>query len=189
MVAGIGSSDDTLKTMMTQLFSKMNKADTDGTSGLSKDELSSVNAGEDVGGAAFLSSLEEQFDELDSDKDGQLSFEEISNAKPPAGPMGPPPGMSMGSSEGEDEEENSYSSLLDAISEAVTSSLDKNGDGVVSMEEILAAANSDDSSKNSEEASESGNSIKNLASNFLQKLISSYEDGGDSLLSSLTSVA
>lgn len=99
MVSGIGNTtDDNIQLLMAQLYQKMNAADTDGTVGLSIDELSSVDAGDDIGGSAFLKSLNEQFDTLDADGNGQLTSDEISSAKPPVGQMGPPPWLSMESS-------------------------------------------------------------------------------------------
>src|SRR5574344_665015 len=99
MVSSISDSDSSLQTMMMQLMQKMSSADTDGTEGLSLNELSSVDAGDDVGGAAFVKSLEDQFDTLDADGNGELSSEEMANAKPPEQPMGPPPGMNLNSSD------------------------------------------------------------------------------------------
>lgn len=95
MLSSISSSaEDSIQLMMAQMLQKMNSADTDGSSGLSKDELSSIDTTGDIGGSAFLKSLVDQFSSLDSNGDGQLSSEEISLAKPP---MGPPPGMEIDS--------------------------------------------------------------------------------------------
>ena len=41
--------------------------------GLSKDELSSIEAGKGANGSAFINSLTEQFNNLDVDGNGQLS--------------------------------------------------------------------------------------------------------------------
>lgn len=80
-----GAASDNIQLMMSQMFQKMQSADTDGISGLSKSELSSIDSSNDAGGTAFLKSLTNQFDKLDSDGDGQLSKSEIASAKPPEG--------------------------------------------------------------------------------------------------------
>lgn len=97
MVSSISSSESNIQQMMALMLQQMGSADTDGISGLSKTELSSVDAGGDIGGSAFLKSLTEQFDSLDTDGSGQLSSEEISKAMPPKGAMGPPPGLPIDS--------------------------------------------------------------------------------------------
>ena len=219
MVSKISGNDDTMQLLMAQLYSKMNAADTDGTSGLSKNELSSVDAGDDVGGSAFLKSLTDQFDELDTDKDGQLSSSEISKAKPQE-PMGPPPGMNL------DDSDDSSTSFIDSLLKAYTQDNDSNGDGSISAAELVSKnsngiksesisdfisdnfdnydTNSDgalskdelktamhDAIKSSAKSENSGDSemnsgetFKNMAASFVQKLLDSYKDGS---LSSLTS--
>lgn len=98
MVSSISSTaNDSIQLMMAQMFQKMNAADTDGTAGLSKAELSSIDSGNDFVGSAFLKSLSSQFDSIDADGNGQLSASEIASAKPPSGPMGPPPGLNLDS--------------------------------------------------------------------------------------------
>lgn len=52
-------------------------ADTDGTEGLSKDELSSVDTGGDQVQANFVNTLVKNFKTIDSDGNGQLSQREI----------------------------------------------------------------------------------------------------------------
>lgn len=100
MVSSISSTaNDSIQLMMAQMFQKMNAADTDGTAGLSKAELSSIDSGNDLGGSAFLKSLSSQFDSIDADGNGQLSASEIASAKPPSGPMGPPPGLNLDSTD------------------------------------------------------------------------------------------
>jgi len=94
LVTSISSSNSSqIQELMAEMRKKMSDANTDGTDGLSKDELSSVDAGDDVGGANFLSSLQKNFDKIDSDSDGQLTDGEIEAAKPKGPPMGPPAGM------------------------------------------------------------------------------------------------
>lgn len=95
MVTGINSADSgKMQLMMAQFYQKLNAADTDGTKGLSLDELSSVDTTKDAGQTVFLKSLTEQFNKLDTDSNGQLSISEIAKAKQPA-PMGPPPGLDL----------------------------------------------------------------------------------------------
>lgn len=147
MVSAINQNEDSIQMMMAQLYSKMNAADTDGTAGLSKDELSSVNAGGDDLSNMFLKSLTSQYDKLDEDKDGQLNASEISKALPQEPQLGPPPGMN----------------------------LDGSDDVVSQMAEKFLQNKSDNSIKDS---------VKDLASSFVQKLIDSYKNGG---LSDLTS--
>lgn len=203
MVASIGSSDSNMQMLMAQMYAKMNKADTDGTSGLSKDEMSSIDTSDDVGGAAFLQSLNDQFSTLDTDQNGQLSSDEISKAKPTQqqdAPMGPPPGMmiegldssSSTSSSSDSSSSDTYSDLLNSLVDSITSSLDTNKDGTVSLEELQNAIsggksdNATDSSATTADASNTtsnsgdsssssfGDTLKDLSGNFLQKLISSY---------------
>lgn len=101
MVSSISNdSNDIMAFLMQQMQQKMKTADTDGVTGLSQTELSSIDTSDDNGGAAFLKTLSEQFDTLDKNGDGQLSTEEISLASPmQSEPMGPPPGMSLDSNE------------------------------------------------------------------------------------------
>ena len=78
MVTGIiGSSSNQIQQLMAEMMKKMKSADTDGTSGLSKNELSSINTDNDPGGARFLKELSKNFDKIDSNSDGQLSKSEI----------------------------------------------------------------------------------------------------------------
>lgn len=93
-----GTSEDNIQMMMAQMLQKINSADTDGITGLSKSELSSIDTSGNQGGTSFLKSLENQFDKLDTDGDGELSSEEISKAIPKREHMGPPPGLSLDAS-------------------------------------------------------------------------------------------
>lgn len=138
MTSSISStSQDSIQLMMAQMFQKMNAADTDGTKGLSKDELLSIDTSGDIGGSAFLQSLEKQFDSLDADGNGELSSDEISSAKPPTGgPMGPPPGMSIESS---DNSANSTSTTSTISSTDSTSSTQKESLVEELLEKLLAS--------------------------------------------------
>lgn len=102
MTVNINSIDtDNIQLMMAQMYQKLNAADTDGVSGLSKKELSSVNVGDDIGGAAFLKTLNEQFDALDKDKNGELTAKEIFPQDLLKKQMGPPPGLEIASKHSE----------------------------------------------------------------------------------------
>lgn len=130
MTSSISStSDDLVQLMMQQMMQKMSNADTDGVKGLSQEELASIDSFDDVGGSAFLKTLTEQFDTLDSDGDGQLTTEEISSVKPPSEPMGPPPGMSFDSTSTEDDEAVDFYGSVDETDKsaetAATQSTDK----------------------------------------------------------------
>lgn len=95
MVSAIsGSSSDEMKILAQDLLNKIKNADKDGIEGLSKSELSSINTGNSTHEADFLSILNDNFDKIDTDADGQLTNEEISAIKPPP-PMGPPPGLQI----------------------------------------------------------------------------------------------
>ncbi len=59
--------------------------DTDGTAGLSKDELSSIDTGSDTKEANFVKNLTDNFDKIDTNKDGQLSTDEIKASRPKGG--------------------------------------------------------------------------------------------------------
>lgn len=162
MVSSINSSDSNgLQQLMAQMYQKMNSADTDGTKGLSKSELSSVDAGSDVGGAAFLKSLNDQFDSIDADGNGQLSASEISSAKPPQsgiggmGAMGPPPGLEI---EGSVEETSTKASTDATSSTSSTSSTDStSSDSIETLLEKLMAKILEEIS-NVQKKAESGNS-------------------------------
>lgn len=82
MVSGINNAAEDSIQLMAQMYQQLNKADTDGVSGLSKGELSSINTGNDVGKADFLKALQEQFDALDTDGNGQLTADEIAKLEP-----------------------------------------------------------------------------------------------------------
>jgi len=136
MISSIqNSASDSIQQMMALMMQNMGAADTDGTKGLSKSKLASVDAGRDVGGSAFLKSLTEQFDALDADSNGQLSSEEIASAKPPEVPMGPPPGLELDKSE----ETDSTDATSDTTSTSATSSTDKASSTDSIMQQILEA--------------------------------------------------
>lgn len=163
MVSSINSNDsDNMQLLMVQMYQKVNAANTDGIAGLSKGELSSIDMGNDVGGAAFMKSLSEQFDALDSDGNGQLTANEVSAAKLPTDPMGPPPGLNIASSDDDDS-----TNLTGSVSATGSSSTD------------------------STSSASSSNSMEDLISSLLEKLLQSlsqsFNNNGDSTSSGLTS--
>jgi len=169
MVSSINNGgSDNMQLLMAQMFQKMNAADTDGVSGLSKSELSSIDTGSDKGGTGFLKSLSDQFDSLDADGNGQLSSDEIASAKPQGPPpMGPPPGMTIDSSDSDSD------SLTGSVSS--TDSTDSTG------------------STDSTSSTSSSNSMESLIENLLEKLLASlsqsYGQGGDSTASNSDKVS
>lgn len=219
------NNNNSIQLMMAQMFQKMQTADTDGTKGLSKDELSSIDSGSDVGGAAFLKSLTNQFDELDADGNGQLSESEIASAKPPEGEP-------VSGSKKRDSIEELVEKLLQEALQAMSDkfkhtsnettsnsvqkvdlstadtdgtkglsvaelssvdtskdagkanfvnnlisnfkTLDKDGDGQLTQNEIQAAK----TTSQMELGSEIGKTLGQLSAAFAQKLISSYQGSG-----------
>jgi len=157
MVSSIGGSNsDYIQQLMAQMMKNMSAADTDGTAGLSKTELSSIDTGSDKGGAGFIKALNAKFDKIDSDTNGQISQEEIVAVKPSRPPMGPPPGLSIedlftssdtdgtaGLSKDElatadKTADNGVGNFIEKMT-ANFDSIDTNKDGQISPEEIEAA--------------------------------------------------
>lgn len=165
--------------MIAAMQKKMQEADTDGKQGLSKEEISSVEAINDKGGSHFLNALSQNFDKIDGDGDGQLSKDEIKAAEPSKPPMGPPPGMMM---QGPPPSGDAESALTETYDE-----LDTNEDGEVSIQERIAGqdAEKDSSQKTglSETKSNSG------LSSYAAKLLSNYQKGSSESLSSFDFVA
>lgn len=124
MVSSIDYADsNAVQLAMAAMYQKLNAANTDGIAGLSKDELSSIDAGSDKGGSAFLKSLTDQFDQLDADGNGQLSGKEIASAKP-KGQMGPPPGLEIGSTNSSSSS-NSIDDIIKKLLKKLEDELDK----------------------------------------------------------------
>ena len=195
MVSSINSTDsDDMQQMMALMYQKIGAADKDGIAGLSKGELASVNAGNDVGGSAFLKSLTAQFDVLDADKNGQLSSEEIASAKPP-GQMGPPPGLQLESSVSTDSTQStgSVDSVLQKLLEALMKSFmdsyskednSKSADAVTSL---TATADTDKTKGVSlaelASVNTSGNTTQAKFVNDLMQNFANYDKDGDGQLS------
>lgn len=162
MTTSINCSDsDSIKQMMALMFQKMKAADADGTSGLSKSELSSIDAGEDFGGADFLKSLNAQFDSLDADGNGQLSTKEIASAKPLSGPMGPPPGLNITSDE---DSTDLTGSVATTKTNDTTASAASTGDLLASLLEKLLKALSDSYPKGDDSSSSNAGKATSLVS-------------------------
>lgn len=111
--------------------------DADGDGALSQEEF--VAGAQDKAAAGDSKVLEEAFSALDTDENGTLSEEEFTSALAagPAGASGPPPGGPPPGSSGISEEEDSTSSVYD--------SRDTNEDGIVSLDELLAAQSDEES--------------------------------------------
>lgn len=149
MVSSITSSTSTMT--MQQLFadmkSKMSAADTDGTQGLSKQELSSIDTGGNAQESNFLKALSDNFDKLDANSDGQLSGSEIKAGRPHHhGHMGPPPGMDIESSDSTDStnstdatnstdstNSNSTIGIMDSLIKQLIAALEKAEAGISSQ--------------------------------------------------------
>lgn len=77
MVSGMYSIDPGSITQCFQLYNKMKSANTDGIEGWSKSELASINTGSNSANSDFLHALSENFDKLDSDGNGEITRDEI----------------------------------------------------------------------------------------------------------------
>ena len=115
-----------------QMQQKFQAADTDGVTGLSQEELSSLSEqfkSEGKENTPFVDKLQENFEQFDSNSDGQLTKDEVQSGmeaagmRPPGGhpPGGPPPGMFEDDMQGgimsqaTDEEESYIDKLLESI--------------------------------------------------------------------------
>lgn len=188
MVSSIGSSDDfSTQQLYATLFKKLGAADTDGTKGLSKTELSTIDFEGNVEGSAFLKSLNEQFEDLDTDKNGQLSADEISMVSS-SDNFGPPPGLELESSE--DSTSNNLDTIKkikEASTEAFLGSYADSDDEASKVESLISSADADNSKgltadelSAAQVKSGSGKSdfISDLAKNF-----GKYDANGDGELS------
>lgn len=164
MVSSISSSESDIQQMMALMLQQMGSANTDGISGLSKTELSSIDASGDIGGSAFLKSLTEQFDSLDTDGSGQLSSEEISKAMPPKGAMGPPPGLPI-DSDGDGD-------LMDAINSPKD-----------------AKKTESTNSTSATDTSSSGSSLSDAIEQLISSLLESFSESFDKSSSSTSNEA
>jgi len=125
VIEGVGFSQTQMMAQLhQQMRQKFQAADTDGTKGLSKDELSSLSEKFKTEGKSettFLEKLQKGFDRLDADGNGQLTAAEVDAGGKKAGmppPSGPPPGMfadEKQSSTSTQDEENYWNKLLNSI--------------------------------------------------------------------------
>ncbi len=167
MVSGITGydNDDMLQLMLNNIQPKLDKADTDGINGLSADELASIDAKDD----GFLKTLKEQFSKIDTDSNGQITTEEIKNSLSAQnqGQMGPPAGMQIQTSDNSEQEY--VSSLLNSIKTRHMQS------GKNSFLQTLENNGVMDNLKNV---------AGDMASSFVNKLISNHQNGGLSTVAS-----
>lgn len=215
MVSSLSSSNSSyLQELMAQMMNKMSAADTDGTAGLSKTELSTIDTGDDQGGNGFLKALQNNFKKMDTDGNGELTSEEFEAAKPPKGKMGPPPGMSIenltstGDKDGveglsKDElssintnDKNGTANLIDNLIENFDA-LDTNQDGQLSAEEIQAEKPEEPTKK--AESATSGSTqddsafenakdqIGKFSDFFVKQLVNAYKENASSFSSTLGS--
>lgn len=84
MTSSISSNASFAQSYMDKMYEKlMDKTSTDGTAGLTKDELSSLGNsnksvdGTEIGGSTFFKALSEEFNSLDKNEDGKLTADEI----------------------------------------------------------------------------------------------------------------
>ena len=126
MVSGINQTDDkSLQLLALQMQEKINNADTDGISGLSRKELSSINTDDNLDAEAFLKTLSKEFDKLDKNQDGQLSTDEILNSSFKE-QLGPPLGFSFEPLNGKKDVQSFAAKALNKINEDVKGSELKN---------------------------------------------------------------
>lgn len=171
MVSSIGSSSqDDIYLMMSQLLQQMSAADTDGVSGLSKNEISSINTGGDAGGSAFLQALTNQFDTLDANGDGSLSTGEIASFK---GPMGPPPGMSIDSGDNSDS-----ASLSGSVS--TTDDLSNSDDAVGGTEKSNSTTTTGTTSTDADYSASTSDLVENLLEALMQQFSESFDSNNES---------
>lgn len=159
MVSSTSTASSGIEQLMMSMYQKMSAADTDGITGLSKNELSSIDTGSDTGGTAFLKALTDKFDSLDTDGNGELSASEISAAKPHhMGHMGPPPGMDLGSTDSANQ------------ADAVDSTTSADSTGSTNSNNPISA-------------------IENWIETMLENLLASLQNGADSTTSDAQSAA
>lgn len=103
MVQSISNAEAGIQKLMTQMVQNLNNADTDGVKGLSKEELNSIDAKNNIAGAGFAKFLSSQFEKIDTDENGQLSAKEIASSKPlgQLGKLGAPTGLELNQNKSE----------------------------------------------------------------------------------------
>lgn len=159
----VQESDASRDARSAEIFSG---ADADGEGSLTAEELAAdmaAHAPPGASGSADTSSMaSDLISNADSDGDGALSLDEFKAAAPSGPPPGgPPPGgpPPSGSADSEDSSSSTTSSS--------TNALDTNGDGKVSMSELLTSLQSVDESSDGFSAE-----VSDLLSQLLEKLTS-----------------
>lgn len=195
MVSSTSATSGGIEQLMMAMYQKMNAADTDGITGLSKDELSSIDTGNDVGGTAFLKMLNDKFDSLDADGNGELSGSEIAAARPHRGHMGPPPGLQLESSDSSDST-NSMGSIKDMIENVFDKALESMSEGLDKLSSADSANMADSLTKSADKDNNNSLSASELSSidtskdsdkaDLVSRLIKNfnkYDTNGDGQLS------
>lgn len=206
MVSCIGAEAANMHQLMAEVMQKMNAADTDGVKGLSKDELSSITSVSGSGGNSFIESLNQRFEEIDGDANGQLTFDEIAKSKISEEPMGPPPGLDIDSEQAEEldktlvgkteqtssetSKENMLDKIIQALVDAFTDSYKKQDskEQAPSVSELTKSADANNDKGLSLDELSSVDTPKNPKTasviNDLIKNFGSYDLDGDGILSS-----
>lgn len=168
MVSKIGNlATDSIQLMMSQMMQKMTTADADGSKGLSKSELSSIDTNDGSGGAAFLKSLSDQFDALDTNGNGELSANEITKAKSPLCTINLPEGFTL-EPKSEDISDSSSTSTTDSTTSCCSNSNETIQDLIqkIMLKVTESLTNNTDSDKNKNEAENifEAKTVKSLSS-------------------------
>jgi Ca2+-binding EF-hand superfamily protein len=136
-VGGFGQFDTSMISQMRQRF--FNKLDSNGDGSIDKTEFA------DVFNGTSGTSADDIFSKLDANGDGSISKDELSAAmdkvdenmkKNP-----PPPPMGMMGGNGPSDATSSSNSTDENKNTQIFNSLDTNGDGYISLDELLAAHN------------------------------------------------
>lgn len=173
MVSTINSADPNIMQLMAAMYQKMSAADTDGTAGLSKSELSSLVKSDGTDSSPFLKTLVAKFDDLDSDGDGQLSGKEIGAIRP-HGPLGPPPGLDLGTTE--DVESASVTKSVDGVSSTDST---KSNSSIEALVEKLLKQLKEALSGGTQQTADADSS--NTAKSIIEKLTAADTDGTSGL--------
>lgn len=187
MISGVSNGNsDLMQLLLSAMKNGSSTGSSTSSSGISQDELNSVETTGKSGKGDFLSCLKENFSKIDSDSDSKLSKEEMDAYFEKNKPMGPPPGMfieNMNSynptesselSESKETEGQGSKDKVKPSAEEVFSKLDINKDGVISIEEIAEASKGkEDFTENKED----GKSVADVFSSIFDKISNSTESG------------
>lgn len=189
MLSSVGNNSS--EQLMTT-YAKISKYDSDGTSGLSKSELSSyIEGNSNSDDNAFALSLSQEFDKLDTDRNGELSEEEASYSEYDGSASNSSSSSNLttesisGTASSDDNIKTQSQNLLTAYLKQYTKSYDKscdsdddkkaiikslmgkydtNGDGGLSIDE-LSSIDTSDSSPESQFADDLKTQFKSLDTN------------------------